>query len=189
MQIILMRHGKPELDLESLKQQKVSARQVGEIVASYEFSGLSSTATPTEAASTVADECSAAFSSDLKRATDSIQKLGIQAKTTYDDVFREPALPYLNLGWPKFSFFTYCILFRVLWFLGFSANGESYNSAKRRARTCAKILRKSAKEEGRVLLLGQGMMNRLIARELRGRGWYNAQHGDDGYWSFTVFRK
>lgn len=189
MQIVVMRHGKPEIDLEQLKKKRVSAAQTGTIINSYENAGLSSEEVPTEAASAIAQMCNVAFSSHLPRAFDSIHRLGIQSKTTFDHAFAESALPYLEWHWPRLSFFTYCILFRLLWLLGFSKNGESIRSAKERAKACATKLEEQAEAADNVLLLGHGIMNRLITHELKRKGWNCDQPGNESYWSYLVFRK
>jgi broad specificity phosphatase PhoE len=40
----------------------------------------------------------------------------------------------------------------------------------------------AAAAEGPVLLVGHGIMNRLIARELRHAGWTSANRQRSGYW-------
>ena len=98
-------------------------------------------------------------------------------------------MPYLEWDWPKFSFFTYCIVFRVLWFCGLSQNGEAYRDAKVRAQNCANILIEHAEAHDGVLFLGHGILNRLIACSLKRAGWENTQRCDDEYWACSVFEK
>jgi hypothetical protein len=55
--------------------------------------------------------------------------------------------------------------FRVMWLLGISRNAEPLEVAKHRAFQAARILVAYAKESnGPVLLMGHGVMNRLIAK-------------------------
>ena len=189
MQIILMRHGKPDLYLEVLKRRKVSPTEVGEIVRDYEGSALSPDTTPPEDSRAMALECGAAISSDLLRATQSIKRLGVQDSASVDPEFTESAMPYLRWQWPKLAFYTYCIIFRVFWFAGFSSNGEAYRTAKIRSARCAAKLEHCAADKGSVLFLGHGIMNRLISRDLKRLGWSVKRKGGDDYWSYSVFHK
>ncbi|HJE68756.1 hypothetical protein [Pseudomonas oryzihabitans] len=40
-----------------------------------------------------------------------------------------------------------------------------------------------------VLLLGHGVMNRLIARQLQRQGWVEVSKSGSGYWGFAVYEK
>nr|WP_244309277.1 hypothetical protein [Pseudomonas duriflava] len=52
-----------------------------------------------------------------------------------------------------------------------------------------KLVSLSEEASGTVLLLGHGIMNRLIAKQLKRRGWeQNVKQGSD-YWSYAIFEK
>ncbi len=189
MQIILMRHGQPEMDLDTLKRRRMSANDVGKIVEAYETAALSANTAPPQDARNIADRCPVVISSDLPRAVQSSEKLETTAKAKIDPLFTESALPYLNWNTPKLSFFTWCIIFRILWLCGFSKNGESIAQANARAATCGAELTQHAHEEGAVLLLGHGIMNRLIARDLKKRGWKRTSKSSEKYWAFAIYSK
>ncbi|MEO7580899.1 MAG: hypothetical protein ABIT83_25120, partial [Massilia sp.] len=70
---------------------------------------------------------------------------------------------------------------RLLWAAGFSAGIESLVHARVRARGAAQALAALA-ADGPVLLLGHGIMNRLIARELTTLGWMASERQGKGYW-------
>jgi broad specificity phosphatase PhoE len=71
---------------------------------------------------------------------------------------------------PRFSPFTWAFFLRIAWLCGFSGGVESAR-AKVRANTAAQRLQLIA-NEGPVLLLGHGFMNRLIAKQLESAGGF-----------------
>lgn len=182
-----MRHGRPEVDLEGLLKQRVSAAEVGKIVSEYEMSGLSESSQPSLSAQDEVKASGYVICSDLPRAVQSVEKLQGGDKLMIDSSFRESSLPYLASSWPRLSLFTYFLLFRLAWLLGFSANGESMRAARKRARSNASKLHELARKHGSVVLLGHGIMNRLIARELKRSGMTCIERSNEKYWSYTVF--
>ena len=189
MQIILMRHGKPTVDLDTIKRKRVSPQAVGQIVTEYAATPLPQDETATEAALKIATECNVAISSDLARATDSIERLGLSSKAIVDPMFTESAMPFCNWHGPRLKFLTWCVIFRILWLCGVSANGEHIRVAKQRTHRCCQTLQELAEKNETVLVVGHGIMNRLIARELKRRGWVKDTPNSVTYWSFSVFRK
>lgn len=73
-------------------------------------------------------------------------------------------------------------LFRLLWLCGFSRNADSIQKTGIRAKAAAQKLMTLA-EKGPVLLVGHGIMNRLIARELIAAGWLAPASHTNNYWS------
>lgn len=187
--IILMRHGQPEVDLEALKNNKISSNHLGELVGAYEKSALAFHSMPPEASIEIADSCDMLFSSDLSRSIESAQKLIKSQQHVVDKCFKESSLPYLKLHHPKFSLFAWAMIYRVLWFLGFSKNGEPIKQARVRAKLGANKLVQMTQAHQSVLLLGHGIMNRLIAKELESAGWYKTISTGEKYWSYRVYQQ
>lgn len=76
-----------------------------------------------------------------------------------------------------------------MWLCGLSRNAERPAAAKQRAVQAANILVTFAKvTNGPVLLMGHGVMNRLIARELMSLGWKERRRQGNGYWSAGIYR-
>lgn len=113
MKIVLMRHGRPEMDLEAMLKQKVSASDVGHIVKDYEKSGLSKDSAPSVSAVQEIKAAGIVISSDLPRAVQSVERLGGQDKLLIDKVFRESRLPYVRATWPRLSLYSYLLFFRL----------------------------------------------------------------------------
>ncbi len=181
-----MRHGKPVMDLDKIKYQKMPATHLAKIVDEYEKTDLDHLNLPLDEALEIAAESTVSVCSDLPRAISSVRVLGLEKVIRIDPVFRESALPYLELKRPKLTFFTWAILFRLAWFCGFSRNGESIRNAKVRAKYGANILENFAEKETVVLHVGHGIMNRLLIKEFKRKGWKVKDCTGEKYWSYTV---
>jgi hypothetical protein len=181
-----MRHGKPSLDLEAIKSERMASARLGQIVNEYERSDLDPSYKPGKDSINIAKEYSVSISSDLPKFISSTKLLGFGGINSVDPCFRESALPYLAWNSPNLTFFTWAIIFRLAWLCGFSKNGESFKDAKLRSVLGADKLEHSAREEGTVLHVGHGIMNRLLIKELRRRKWVVKGHTGEKYWSYAV---
>lgn len=95
----------------------------------------------------------------------------------------EAHLPYPDWGLPFLPSRFWRLVFRGAWFLGFSSHTEPVGESTERARAAADRLIALAEEHGSVLLMGHKIMNALIARELRRRGWKGPMFPLlSGYW-------
>ncbi len=82
------------------------------------------------------------------------------------------------------------LLFRSAWFCGLSRHTESIAVSNRRARAAAERLVELAEAHGCVLLIGHGIMNILIGRQLRRLGWSGPLHlVMRRYWAPSIYRK
>ncbi|MDP2573465.1 hypothetical protein Q8W40_14830 [Vibrio penaeicida] len=187
MKIVLMRHGQPELDLHSLKSQRFSSHDLGSLVLEYESSDLNFSTLPSEQAIKAAQGCNIAVSSQLPRAVSSVRMLGVEEVHHVQKCFRESDLPYLNWQTPKLNFLCWAVIFRLCWLFGFAKNGEPIHEAKERARLEANYLSALANQHESVFLLGHGIMNRLIAKQLKSQGWKQTESTGESYWSYSVF--
>lgn len=181
-EIILMRHGRPDLS----SSQKIPAREMQDWMAQYDCAEIVDEQAP-DACMTLAASASVIVSSSAPRARSSLQALGFEPDIV-DDVFCEAQLPHTHWHHPRLSPFTWAFVFRVLWLCGFSGAAESVRCAKRRAHMAAQRLQ-DLSSEGRVFLAGHGVMNRLIARHLEADGWTCHARSGSGYWSVMVYRR
>lgn len=193
MKIVLMRHGQPELDLNALNHLRKSPAETGQIIVKYETTDLAAKQTPPHTSLEIANSCNQVFSSDMLRTISSAQHIISYMQGDYristNACFRESAHPYLEWKQPKLKFFTWCILFRLGWFMGFAKNGEAISLARKRAQTSAERLQLSAVQNGDILLLGHGFMNRLIVAKLKKLGWRKTHSTGHKYWSFITMEK
>ncbi|MDJ0023269.1 histidine phosphatase family protein [Pantoea eucrina] len=183
MKIILMRHGKPAFT----GSAKVTSREMSNWIADYDRSDTGEDIPP-ESSESLAFSASQILSSPLPRALSSLKALDLEPDVI-DEVFREADLPVFPMPGFRLSPTVWAVFFRVMWLCGISRDVERVGTAKKRAIQAAGILAAFAKRsDGPVLLMGHGVMNRLIARELRSLGFKEYRCQGSGYWNAISYR-
>jgi broad specificity phosphatase PhoE len=183
MRIVLLRHGKPDVP----KLGKLRASEIYQWIESYNSAGLNIEHRPSREAIEIANNCNTIVCSDLPRSIESARALGVREVNHIESMFREMGLPYASFPSPKLSPNIWAALFRVLWFFGYSSNGESLREAKLRASNGASMLKEIAANTGSVLLVGHGFVNRFIAKELLSNGWQGPASPGKKYWEFGIY--
>ena len=188
MKIVLLRHGKPEVDLHALLKESFSPADLEGLLQAYNLAGLDEDDEIPTAAKELVRNGSIIFHSDLARSEGSAEALAIRDVNVYPDlVFREPDLPFVNWKQPKLWLFIWFLLFRFLWIFGYSNNAESISMAKERASRGAEKLKEYAKKYDTVILVGHGFINRFIAKELLATGWTGPKNPGNKYWEYGVY--
>lgn len=187
MKIVLLRHGEPEIDLSNMLKMKCSANELKPLIRAYTDSGLNKQKEPPSEAVCVSKSCRSVVCSDLPRSIESAKALALPKIDLVDSVFRESDLPHANWRYPKLTLLTWLLFFRALWFLGYSNNGEPISTAKQRAQIAFVKLKQMADEHGSVMLIGHGIVNRLVAKKLRSNGWQGPKNPGNNYWEFGVY--
>ena len=182
MEIILMRHGKPTYT----GNPKVTCDEMADWIAQYNLSDTGG-AIPPESSKAIASKAALIMSSPLPRALSSLSALGCQPDII-DQVFSEAELPLIRIHGLKLPPAYWLVFFRLMWLCGMSKMVESSGMARARALKAAELLVMHAKKSnGGVLLMGHGVMNRLIARELISLGCTeNCRQGRE-HWSIGVY--
>ncbi len=183
MKIILIRHGKPDIP----SFGKLKASELSQWIRSYNSSGIKKEHMPSREAIVMAASCNVTACSNLPRSIDSAEALGIKKINYAEPIFREVELPYAGWTFLKLSPNIWAVIFRMLWFFGYSPHIESLSSAKIRVAEATEKLKKIAQEHGSVLLVGHGMTNRFIAKELLFNGWQGPTNPGKQYWEFGVY--
>lgn len=184
MKIVILRHGKPDLPV----IDKLKACELHKWIESYNSAGINQNQIPPATAIEIAASCNAVVCSDLPRSIQSAGALNIKHIHFSESVFREIGLPYASRNSPRLSPILWVALFRSLWFLGYSSNGESFRSSKLRARAGTEMLKKVALEYGSVLFVGHGLINHFIAKELLSHGWQGPKSPGKRHWEFGVYQ-
>lgn len=178
-----MRHGKPTFT----GARKVACREMPDWIAQYNLSDTGNDSPP-ESSSVPALKALQVISSPLPRAISSLKALGYEPDLIAE-VFREADLPVYFIPGMRLSPLCWASLFRFMWICGMSRKAESFRMAKSRAARAADILVKLAgKHNGPVLLMGHGIMNRLIAKQLISSGWKEQSRSGSGYWSAGIYK-
>ncbi len=176
MRITLIRHGKPAFELKG----NVRGKDLGEIAKSYDLSGIVGPA-PREVV-TVVQGSSVVVCSHLARSVESAEALGCLEVHTTDPLFCETALPHFDSGSIPLPISLWLVALRLMWLFRFSKNGESLANARKRAKQAAEKLIELSEDHQNVLLVGHGLINHLIAKELRKSGWLGPSKPGNGYW-------
>lgn len=180
MKIILMRHGKPVL----AQAGRITPTEMERWIELYNLSEVKADDAPI-ASLQLANAATCIVSSTAPRALSSVQALG-HTMSVVDAVFCEAQLPFALWRFPRLSPFVWAAFFRLFWFFGYSRGSESIQVTKIRAKAAARKLISLA-GKGSVLLVGHGIMNRLIAKELVILGWIGPTKHKNKYWSVSVY--
>ena len=76
-----------------------------------------------------------------------------------------------------------------MWLFGFSKNGESFLEAKDRGKQAAEKLIKLALENKKIIVVGHGLINRLIEKQLHKKGWRASKRSGKRYWELRRHTK
>jgi broad specificity phosphatase PhoE len=180
--IILLRHG--EVDIKDYKN--ISANQFEEWIIEYNNSDIKSEFSSKDEIKDLLNETDILICSNLKR---SIQSIEIFDKIPFEtnDVFNEAELPFLNWSLLKLDTKVWLIFFRILWFFGYSQNCESFKKTKQRAIKATEILIELSNQEKTIILIGHGIMNKLIQKELILQKWNETKKVKNNNWDYGVF--
>nr|WP_145138751.1 histidine phosphatase family protein [Pseudomonas duriflava] len=171
MQIILVRHGKPDHD----GALWCTPREMMRWVEGYQTADVICKKLPTDLVQ-LASTAGVLACSSLSRCIQSLTHLAGDRPYECDSVFAEAHLPGFALDWPRLPVRIWRLCLRTAWFLGLSVHTESVAVSNRRAKQAADRLIALAATHGSVLLMGHGIMNVLIARHLRAAGWVGPRH-------------
>lgn len=175
-----MRHGKPLLPATGW----LAPFEMVQWIEHYNRSKIEPAGMP--AASVKATRsASVIVSSTAPRALSTVHALGHEDFVA-DALFCEAQLPFALWRFPFLPAHVWAAFFRVLWLFGYSRGADSVHVTKARARRAARQLIALA-STGPVLLVGHGIMNRLIAKELLASGWVDRTGHESKYWSTSVY--
>lgn len=178
-----MRHGKPTYT----GSPKVTCDEMADWIAQYNLSDTGDDMPP-GSSKLMASKASLIISSTLPRALSSLRAIGCEPDII-DNVFREADLPLIRIHGVKLPPTYWIVFFRIMWLCGISNRVESLRMTKKRAFKAANILITHAeKSNGTVLLMGHGVMNRLIARELISLGCIKDCCQGRGHWNVSIYK-
>lgn len=184
LEIVLLRHGRPRVET-----GRLSAAGFRRWVAAYDGAGLDPASPPPPDALAQAGRQAYVVCSDLARSTESAAALGLAAIDLQGPQFRELGLPGAAWRYPRLPPAAWAVLFRLLWRAGYAGGAETYVEALARSRRCAEQLAGLAARHGRVLLVGHGALNWLLARQLKDMGWHGPRRPPGRHWAFAVYRR
>jgi len=180
--IILLRHG--EVDIKDYKN--ISANQFEKWIIEYNNSDIKSEFSSKDEIKNLLNETDILICSNLKR---SIKSIEIFNKIPFEtnNIFNEAQLPFSNWNLLKLNPKVWLTFFRILWLLGYSQNCESFKKTKQRAKKATKKLIELSNQNKTVILVGHGIMNKLIQKELILQKWNEIKKATSNNWDYSVF--
>ncbi|MDN5200275.1 histidine phosphatase family protein [Fulvivirgaceae bacterium BMA10] len=185
MQILLIRHGEPNLKKWGWKNRKAAKKFVHD----YDSVGIIAfKENPICIENLVIDK---AFHSSLPRAKHTAellfdQKLQLVEKPEFRE-FERKLIKFINVPLPL-KFWTGSS--RLLWLMGLNDKHiESFKDAKQRVEKNARFLENDAKYNKDVVLVAHGFHNRYVKKALKRSGWKEVRKGGNGYLSISILAK
>lgn len=194
--IILMRHGKPELDFDGSYGRWLSSNAMARLIDAYQDARLAEPFLVPDDTLSLAHMADYAFTSPLARSFESLVALRLDVEFLADPVFAEasmpaPALPSF-LGRLPLPVIVWSALLRLFWWLGLMDGKESYQRCQLRAERAVHLLQKQFLSHDTLFLSGHGFFNHMLIRALKRHGWtVTAQKSGSrpGYWSCVLLEK
>ena len=183
MKIILLRHGKPDFKI----PKYIASKEIVKAIDLYDKAGIASDSIPSQKSINVANNVKVIICSHLPRSLQSAQKLTEKDIYLSDKLFREASLPSSNSVFPKLPPMAWFTIFRILWLLGYTKNGESITVTRQRAKQATEKLIEIAEQHQQVLLVGHGVFNHLIATELKKQGWNTSKKSPRKHWEYASY--
>lgn len=180
MEIVLLRHGKPDIELKG----NLNAAEFKQLVVKYEQSGIQDFP-PGNLKNNFKSHY--VVCSNLERSFQSAKVLGFKQIHLTEDLFAETGIPHFDQTLIKVPVMVWLIGLRIMWIFGFNKNGESFSQAKNRSKQAAEKLMLLAEENEKVIVVGHGLINKLIGRQLQINGWNRVRTKGKKYWKFISY--
>ncbi len=121
--------------------------------------------------------------------------MGYQPPQLIEELFCEAELPIIQILLIRLTPHVWSMVFRIFWFMGISHKIESLEDFKLRVSVATERLIQLAKNHNSVLLIGHGIMNRFLGKELISKGW-SGEEAPNGnkyygykYWEYATYTK
>ena len=183
-EILLVRHGKVMRD----HVAPIRGNEFRAWAQSYGEASLDDNSKPPQ---TLIDQVAATkliATSTLRRSIESAALLAPGRPVISEPDFNEAGVPTGFTSPLRLRPERWDVLARTAWFFGWSAGAESFRAATKRAEKAADKLVTLVAEQGAVTLVGHGMLNTLIGRALRQRGWSGMGAARE-YWGVLRMRR
>jgi broad specificity phosphatase PhoE len=182
MEIVLVRHGRPTALVGTL----ISGRDLGTWLAGFNQAGLAEAAAPPLRLQELVKAAGFVLASDVVRSIESA-KLLPSGSVRIDPDLREAVLPSSMGVAIRLPAAAWVVIARMAWWLNWCRSEEPIAAARARARRAADRLCALASQHGTVAVIGHGVFNRFIARQLLARGWRGPRIMASAHWAASRF--
>ena len=183
-QIILIRHGEPDLDKKGWRNRHEAIQYMKD----YDSVGV--LPFPTGPICAEGLPVTKVHHSSIERAKSTAQLAYGQYNLISSYEFREfgkKTMKFCNIKMPL-KFWTAGS--RILWLMGLNDKGiESFREAKARAQANANFLEIDATMEGPVILVAHGLHNKYVKKYLKRMGWKKVKDNGSGYLSVKIMAR
>lgn len=180
-QITFIRHAKVDMD----SSQPICARELAAWEERYNSAPIVTDTLPEDALIQRIRSADYVVSSTLKRTIDSLELLEVEIDEK-SRLFNEAAIPPLNGVRLKMKPVHWLVLFRLLSLLGAGRWAGTPRGTRKEAQKAAERLSKLSTQHDHIVLMGHGVMNWLIRKELSKMGWRAEGRAVHGNWGSTV---
>jgi len=184
MEIVLVRHGRPA----RLARAMVSGCELGEWGARFNETGLSESVRPPLAVQELVKSVNCVVASDLARSIESARLL-TSTDVTIDPELREAALPSSMGVSLRLPAGVWVVVARIAWWLNCRQSDEPVEATRARAARAADRLCALATRYQTIAVIGHGVFNRFIAKQLLIRGWKGPRLLSSAYWAVSRFTR
>jgi broad specificity phosphatase PhoE len=184
--ITFIRHGKPVIWKQYSPFSLVRGGKIADILDTYDHCDIDNKIKNFNQIQKLIKNGDLFLSSNLKRAKDSFQLLGI-TDFQENDLLNEPRLP-ANLFAKDFRLpiFIWAILLRIVWLSGYDRNCESMKVFKKRMDRAIDFLETKLVAYDHIIIMGHGFVNFFMIRRLLKKGWRKrASTTLKKFWSYT----
>ena len=178
-----MRHG--EVDLR--RDKKISAQKFAKWMIDYDDANIKENFSSKDEIKKLFDITNILVCSKLKR---SLQSIEVFNKKAYlcDEIFNEAPLPYLSWNFLKLNSKMWLVFLRILWLFSYSKNCKSIQETRKRAKKATQKLIKLSKDKNvPIILIGHGVFNKLIKKELLFLRWKEVKKSNSKNWDYGIF--
>lgn len=183
-QIVIVRHGQPNLD----RTQRMDHHGYRAWWAEYDRAHLHPDERPSDRLLKLAEQSDVFFASTLPRAIHTAQMVARGREIITDPVFIEAPLPPPPI-WGKRRPGHWGVWSRAAWWMGRHDGMESRADAELRAEAAVATLTARALRGENVLLCAHGWFNRMMRPVLKRQGWREVENRGDSYWSYRRYEK
>jgi broad specificity phosphatase PhoE len=182
--ITFIRHAKVDMD----SSKPITAKMLKSWEEEYNTAPIIQDIPKNKALYQAFDEVDYILSSTLKRAQDSVVLLGSDVDES-NALFNEAQIPDLHGHFIKLKPTSWLVLFRLLSLLGFGRWSVTLKETKRQAKEASRVLLEFSERHNNIILVGHGVMNWLIRKELLASDWKSDGKDAHGNWGMTVLSK
>jgi len=182
--ITFVRHARVDMD----SSTPISAKMLKSWEEAYNNAPIIKDIPQDEALHQVFDEVDYILSSTLRRTQDSIVLLGSSVDES-NALFNEAQIPVLDGHFIKLKPTSWLVLFRIFSLVGSGRWAVTLKETKAQAKEASRVLLKLTEQHNNIVLVGHGVMNWLIRKELLASDWKNEGKDAHGNWGMTVLFK